>query len=59
MMMKKRLLALGMAGVMAFSLAGCGSGNGSAGTEGGAKTESKTEAEAGLRMGPPGAAVKK
>ena len=40
MVMKKRLLALGMAGVMAFSLAGCGSGNGSAGTEGGAKTES-------------------
>lgn len=54
MMMKKRLLALGMAGVMAFSLAGCGSGNGSAGTEGGAKTESKTEAEAGAENGTAG-----
>ena len=54
MMMKKRLLALGMAGVMAFSLAGCGSGNGSAGTEGGAKTESKTEAEAGAEHGTAG-----
>lgn len=36
-MMKKRLLALGMAGMMALSLVGCGSGNGS-----GTKTEGTT-----------------